>query len=597
MQIPFFSYEKYIMILLKCNIYFPEKARFEMIIGIDVGGTHTDGVLIKGGQVKKTTKVLTNHSALELSIFMVLDNLLENEDVQLIKKIVFSTTLTTNLISQAKYPPTGLIMIPGPGLSVDWLKMATKNWILSGRVDHRGKISSNLIPSELDSLIQDLQASGISDLAIISKFSTRNPQLEAKVKSWIENRLPKIDNIQLGANITDSLNFPRRVQTSWLNTAVHREYAKFLHNVIKAVRRRGITADLYLLKADGGTMPLVHGLNWGVETIKSGPAASIMGFLALARKEKGRILLLDVGGTTTDIAMIIDGIPLFEPTGVEISGFTTSIRGLLNRSIPYGGDSQIIVDQAGKVRLATDRVGPAVAFGGKYPTLTDALIVLGKFTKGDFAQAQKAFIQLLGPDDQMIKKALLEILDQFYHHITHSVTQLIEELANRPVYTISELLNEPQLTPEKVMMIGGPAEALLPGLAQKMGLTPLLPEFFAVANALGAAVARTTLKATLYADTSNRFYYLSGDLQKNSLKKRFSINDAKELLLNHIKTKIIRDDINDLLEITHQECFNVVRNYQTLGQIIKLEAQIKPGIDQEIANPKILIKGEKYNET
>ncbi len=562
-----------------------------MIIGIDIGGTHTDGVLIKNQQIHQTSKVITDQNNLTTSILKVLDNLLLNQDKDQVTRIVFSTTLTTNLIAQKNYPPTGLIMIPGPGLNPDWLKIAAHNWVISGSIDHRGRQVTAFNQEELNQLQAEIQCTGITDLAIVGKFSTRNPVQEKQLTAFLQSSLPdRLRNIQLGHQIAPVLNFPRRVQTTWLNTAVYQEYSKFAASVQRSVLERGITAELFLLKADGGTMPLENGLSAGVETIKSGPAASIMGFLALTGTDNRTSLLLDIGGTTTDIALLIGGIPLFEPEGVQIGNYNTSVRGLLNRSISFGGDSYVYKDQTGNIRLQSKRIGPAAAFGGNTPTLTDALVITKLMSEGDREHAFSAFEQLTENNDpnQIITTARA-IIQQFYQIIASEVEKLLNELKQRPVYTIHELLTDSELKPEVVMMIGGPASALLPGIAEFLDLEPVLPRYHHVANALGAALARPTLRETLYADTEQRFYILSGKDEasgKQSInhtqKNNFTLDKAKKILLDYTTSLAVQKQnpvcSDDFVEITFEESFNIVRDYQTRGQIFRLEAQIKPGI-------------------
>lgn len=645
-----------------------------MIIGIDVGGTHTDGVLLDGGRVCRTSKVPTHRDALDRSVLAALDGLVSPETAGLVRRIVFSTTLTTNLISQEKYPPTGLILLPGPGLSVGHLQTAARNWVLSGSVDHRGRKVADLNAGELAALTGELDRSGIRDLAIVGKFSTRNPQLEEAVEEYIREHLPAVDNIQLGHRLGTGLNFPRRVQTTWLNTAVFREYANFLTNVRKAVEERGLAANLFLLKADGGTMPLEEGLHFGVETIKSGPAASIMGFLALGSREDRTALLLDIGGSTTDVALMTGGVPLFEPEGVQVGEYLTSVRGLFCHSLPFGGDSPIAVEN-GRVALLPQRRGPAMIFGGKDPTLTDALAVLGRVegehrgtagkglgrlahnlwggaakqkTGGESSGENEGLSQHAGVtnvsagkphtvpernagsphchdapgcsgngdqchddpvqdrDDNAIShgpalccdNALPQRIDetilymarsavQFYCSQLHdAVTALLEEINGRPVYTIHELLEGIRLEPEVLMVVGGPAGALLPSLEEKLGLEAVLPPYHFVANALGAAVARPTLQYSLYADTVQKFYTLTGTGSKQRISGRFSLADARQILLRHTRQSATRIEGfhggAELVELTREESFHVVRGFSTQGQIMKLEARIKPGIIQPI---------------
>ena len=575
-----------------------------MIIGIDVGGTHTDGVLLDQSNIVALAKVPTRRDQLAQSVFAALDTLLTGKtdsELKQIERIVFSTTLTTNLIAEGQYPPTGLVLIPGPGMSTDELALGTRNWVLQGSIDHRGRLVADLNHSEVEDMIQDLRTSGITDLAIVSKFSSRNPSLEEEVQAKVRVNLPHLTNIQIGHRVAPGLNFPRRVQTCLLNTAVLREYANFIKNVEIAVRERGIAAGLFLLKADGGTMPLTDGLHYGVETIKSGPAASIMGFLALSAQEKRTALLLDIGGTTTDIAFTTKGVPLFEPEGVRIGQFLTAVRGLLSRSIAYGGDSSVLWEN-GELVLKPTRRGPAITFGGSEPTLTDALVVLGLLEGDHPERVFERFPSLARSktstdftananstaSDPGQKMAAQLIVQQFYRKVREAYTELLAEINGRPVYTIHELLAESNVEPEILLAVGGPAPALLAGLAAELGLEGQLPTYHHVANALGAAVARPTIAHTLYADTAQKFYTLSGVPGKQNISGRFTLHNARQILLKHTAAHLATlgsfssAELATLVEITHEEQFNIVRGFSTTGQILKLVAQVKPGLTSTV---------------
>ena len=184
------------------------------------------------------------------------------------------------------------------------------------------------------------------------------------------------------------LNFPRRISTTYLNEAVWAKYQQFVDQVLHFVKERGISVPIYILKADGGTFDIQHSRNCPVQTILSGPAASIMGILSTAGCEEDSIAL-DIGGTTTDIAVFADGVPLLEHFGVTIGGYKTLIRGLRTKSIPVGGDSRVKYED-GKLQIGPEREGPAAALDGPYPTPTDAMIVLGLSDFGDSGKAEAA---------------------------------------------------------------------------------------------------------------------------------------------------------------------------------------------------------------
>ena len=126
-----------------------------------------------------------------------------------------------------------------------------------------------------------------------------------------------------------------------------------------------------MLKADGGTMPFSLSRGVPVETILSGPAASVMGIAALCDITQDCIML-DIGGTTTDIAIFAGGVPLIEKDGISLQDYPTLVRALRTRSIGVGGDSVIRATAKG-VTVGPDRKGPAMAAGGKEPALVDAL--------------------------------------------------------------------------------------------------------------------------------------------------------------------------------------------------------------------------------
>jgi len=124
-----------------------------------------------------------------------------------------------------------------------------------------------------------------------------------------------------------------------------------------------LRVPIYVLKADGGTMTLEASLNSPGQTILSGPAASVMGSVPYASRED-ETLVLDIGGTTTDMAVLVRGVPLLDPLGIELGGYKTLIRSLKTHSVAIGGDSVVrFVD--GHLQVGPDRQGPAMAYGGR----------------------------------------------------------------------------------------------------------------------------------------------------------------------------------------------------------------------------------------
>ena len=343
-----------------------------MVLGIDVGGTHTDAVLVDRFTIRKKAKVPTNEKNLLASLLAVTTELVDGDIIGRLKRIVLSTTLSTNAIVQNKVDRVGMMVVSGPGLHPSLLNVPKDTCFLSGYVNHRGIEVASIDSPEAKRVSAHFHDEGIQHVGIVGKFSTRNPQQEIHLK---EIAAVHPCHISLGHRMSGHLNFPRRIATTYLNEAVWRRYSHFVTEVLRFVRERSIDVPIYILKADGGTFNIEQSLDFPVQTILSGPAASIMGIMTMTDCRADAIAL-DIGGTTTDISIFADGVPLLEAFGVTIEGHKTLIRGLRTKSIGVGGDS-VVTFRGGALTIGPEREGPAAAFGGPFPTPTDAMIVLG----------------------------------------------------------------------------------------------------------------------------------------------------------------------------------------------------------------------------
>ncbi|MGM0500850.1 MAG: hydantoinase/oxoprolinase family protein, partial [Bacillota bacterium] len=495
-----------------------------MIIGIDVGGTHTDGVLVKKENsnyiIDCTAKFKTDHHNLKNSILEVLDRLTAEIDNQKIERIVLSTTLVTNVIYEEKYEPVGLVLIPGPGLNPKHLKYGEENIILEGYIDHRGKEVKSVSTKNIKEGLSRLQAENIKNVAVVGKFSVRNPKQEEKVREIIKNEDYDFEKITLGHQLSGSLNYHRRIITAYYSTAVSSVQHKFIDSIKASLKARKIEAELYLLKSDGGTISLENSKENPIETVNSGPAASIMGCMALNKSSETGIAL-DIGGTTTDFGLFIKGEPVFKPRGIEIDSHPTLIRGLYSYSIPLGGDSAVQVEN-GKIKIGPERRGPAAALGGPAPTPTDALLILDKIKERenqpdfDFEKAKISLSALKEKIDHNLYSDYLQgndsvlqfqtiaqiIIDQMAATIQETIADILRTIKNQPVYTINELLQSPEIEPEYIIGIGGPAAFLTEFLAARLNLKSVVPRHSKVANALGAAFSHPTIETTVRADTA-----------------------------------------------------------------------------------------------
>lgn len=541
-----------------------------------MGGTHIDAVIIKNGKVINTVKESTKPDDLFGSIWGTLQKLLDEYDVSKIKKINLSTTVSTNAIIENKTPPIGMIIQSGPGINHDFLACGEENIFISGYVDHRGRVVKELNSREIKDAIDLFKRKNIKASAIVSKFSTRNPNHELEIKNLMEE---DFQTITMGHTISGKLNFPRRVFTSYLNSAVHSSFKDFSDNIKKSLENEGIDAPIFILKADGGTMNLETAEEKPVETILSGPAASFMGLNAMLHTEEDAILL-DIGGTTTDIFFLADGVPLFEPLGIEIGSYNTLVRAIYSHSMGLGGDSSISIKN-NKLKIGPDRQGHAYAFGGPKATPTDAMIVLGLIENENKEKAYES-MEILGNQlDLSPKDVALKILETMGNMIKEKLDELLYKINSHPVYTVKELLHGKQIKPKRINIIGGPAKILAPILEEKFNIPSSYPENYHVANAVGAALAKTTKEITILADTAlgklsvpelGIYENIDSNYTLDCGKKR-----AEELLIGSVIA--MGGEENDIeTEIIEASSFNMVDGFYTTGKNIRIQTQVKPGL-------------------
>ncbi len=541
-----------------------------------MGGTHIDGVIIKEGQVIHSVKTPNDPDHLFESIWTTLTSLLADYDPSQIQKINLSTTVSTNAIVENKISPVGMIIQSGPGLYNDFLACGDENVFISGSIDHQGRIVQELDPNELKNAIHLFQQKNIKACAVITKFSTRNPNHELQIKKQLIEHFPIIT---LGHTLSGKLNFPRRVFTSYLNSAVTQTFQNFSKSIQQSLMKEGISAPVSILKADGGTMSLNAAEKCPVETILSGPAASFMGMNAMLAKEEDAILL-DIGGTTTDLFFLADGIPLFEPLGIKIGPYKTLVRAIYSVSIGLGGDSAIHI-QNNQMIIGPKREGRPYAFGGPTPTPTDAMIVLGLIQEGDKKRAYKAMEKIGQSLDLTTEKVATSVLETMGNIIQHEVKERLKEINAQPVYTVKELLYGKKIKPTFIHIIGGPAKVLAPILEKKFQLPCYYPKEYQVANAIGAAMAKTTTEITMIADTSQGIMSVPEMGIYEKIGSNFNLEIARQRALTLLKENaqsIGADNEKLETEITEESSFNMVRGFYTSGQNIRVKAQIKPGL-------------------
>jgi N-methylhydantoinase A len=550
-----------------------------MIIGLDVGGTHTDAVLIGDGCILRQVKVPTDHSNLLECVRTALDTVSRDQGPGQIHRVVLSTTLTTNAIAEGKIAPTGMIVCSGPGIDPACFATGRHYYTVSGSIDHRGREIQPLDPMEIEAIASRILADGVRHVGVVGKFSVRNPQHEIEIAEILGDAF---EQVVLGHRLSGNLSFPRRIATAYLNAAVYPVHRRFFEAVKESLGKQGPNIPIYILKADGGTMSLEASLDSPGQTILSGPAASVMGSLPFASPDDDT-LVLDIGGTTTDMAVLVRRTPLLDPLGCELGGYKTLIRSLKTRSIGLGGDSAVRLSE-GAITIGPDRLGPAMAYGGPAPTPTDALIVLGKLKSGN-AEAARNGMQIIAQGLGIsVEDTANQVFDLACHKILAAAALMIEAINSKPVYTVKELLSGYQVNPGEILVLGGPAPHFAHRLASMTDFEVHVVPQWHVANAIGAALAKNTCEVTLFADTERGIAVAPGEDFMTSIRRDFSLKAAVELAGDLLRTKCLGEGAREAeleMEVVEELQFNMIRDSYTIGRNIRVKVQVKPGLIPE----------------
>ncbi|MFC2444084.1 MAG: hydantoinase/oxoprolinase family protein [Veillonella parvula] len=565
-----------------------------MLLGLDVGGTFTDAVIIDGHRVVATAKRRTTKDNLMNGIGEALDAVLEGYDTSNIEQVTLSTTVVTNTIVEEKEQVVDLYVVTGPGRNVDDI-FPVKPIYLQGYTDHRGIVVEHTPADAVRGIANMVQARSGTDLAAVSaKFGVRNPQEELSITEELKNIYHAISN---GSLLSGSLNFPRRTISAYFNSAVTPVFTVFKKNVEDALSARNIVAPLHILKADGGSLPIEHMVSRPVETAFTGPAATVLGLSALGVIGNQHTVALDIGGTTTDISLWKHGRPLMTKNGVSIREYPSAVRSFAVTSVGIGGES-VVRFKNGNLTVGPERVGPSVALGGIEPTLGDALIVLGHANYGDFNLASRALqdladaiqatlqsnnVNTLNNQLTLIKTSsdvARLILQNALETIQRGVDEVITVENKRPIYVVADIVNPDIFVPEHIVVVGGTAPSLGASIGEYMDLPITIPENAAVANAIGAALALSTIELTVHVDTKRRLLVIPelGIKQQNCTLKRAEqvVERAKEVLSEEALRLGL--DTAQEIEVISIEDFPVVEGWQSMERLITVKVQLAAGV-------------------
>ena len=357
------------------------------LVGIDTGGTYTDAVIIAQGSQKiiASAKALTTKGDLSIGVkealLAVMQSLPRHAKASDISLVSVSTTLATNAVVEGHGSPVGVFLI---GFDA---QMASRTGIakafpnvplimIGGGHDHNGEAAVALDVVKLESEALNL-ASQVSAFAVASAFAVRNPAHEVLARDIITRITGK--PVTLSTELTSSLDAPRRALTAVLNARLISRISMLIDAVSQAMHELEISCPLMVVKGDGSLARAENVALRPIETVLSGPAASLVGAKWLSGLAS--FVMSDIGGTTTDIGILKDGRPQVAEEGAEVGGWRTMVRAIDVKTIGLGGDSEVSIALDGSMQIGPQRIVPISLIGQRYPEVITML-------EGDLADTE-----------------------------------------------------------------------------------------------------------------------------------------------------------------------------------------------------------------
>lgn len=443
-------------------------------IGIDVGGTNTDAVIMRGREVLAACKTPTTTDVAS-GIRAALVEALRQAEVEpaRIGSVMIGTTHFTNAFIQARgLERVGVIRLAAPAATslppfVDWpapllAAVHGEAVVVRGGYNYDGSEISQVDPKELQSAIDAMLRRGIRSVAVSSVFAPVNGAQERYACDLIAQKRPDIEvtlSSQLGR-----IGLLERENAAIMNAALVRTAREVVRSFTESLRALRLTCPFYVSQNDGTLMPPEHAARFPVLTFASGPTNSIRGGGFLSGLENA--IVVDIGGTTTDVGVLAAGFPRESAVAVDVGGVRTNFRMPDVLSIGLGGGSRVRVDGR-ETRVGPDSVGfrlttEACVFGGETLTATDVAVAAGKASVGD-----PAAVRFL---DRTIVSAALE-----------RIRAMLDEAVDRMKTSAARV---------PVVLVGG--GSILAHRDIHGASEVIVPAHAGVANAIGAAIAQVS---------------------------------------------------------------------------------------------------------
>lgn len=440
-----------------------------MKIGIDVGGTHTDAVLLDGDEVVSSIKALTSADVTS-GIIDALEHLLSDSGLREseVEAVMLGTTQFTNAVVERKQLaevaairvglPSGDGLPPMTGWPTDIARaLGQTSYMVRGGTLYDGRPLAEIDQSEIDKVVADIKHKGFETVAISAAFSPMTPDPELAIAGQLREAIP-------GVHVTCShrigrLGLLERENAALLNAALLQFAGRVVDAFGNALDERGLKCPFYVSQNDGTLMDAEFVRQFPALTFASGPTNSLRGACKLTGLEDA--IVVDIGGTTSDIGILQGGFPRESNIVIEVGGVRTNFRMPDILALGLGGGSLVSADGTtiGPQSVGHKLVSEGMAFGGATLTATDLLVAAGKADVGNR--------NLAGLDPTVVGNGL----------------RTIQEMLNLGIEKMM-----PSSDPLPVVLVGG--GALLVSGKLEAASEMHCPKHSGVANAIGAAIAQ-----------------------------------------------------------------------------------------------------------
>ena len=446
-------------------------------LGIDVGGTNTDAVLIDENlNVVADIKCPTTGDIYD-GILAALRTVLAQSGVdrRQIKQAMLGTTQCTNAIVERKnLAPIGILRIGAPATlgippMVDWAedisRIAVGSAVIGGGFEYDGKQLAPFDAEAAKKFFLEMKEKGVKSIAISCVFSTVRNDHELEAAALCREVMGEDVHVSISSEI-GSMGLIERENATILNAALWKVAERFTEGFAQSLADEGITnADVYLSQNDGTLMTMEHARRYPILTVACGPTNSIRGASYLSSLQNA--IVIDVGGTTTDLGVIQNGFPRESSVAVTIGGVRTNFRMPDVVSIGLGGGSIVREHADGSVTVGPDSVGyeitkKALVFGGDVLTATDVAVRLGMVELGDASKVAHI-------PEELAKKALA------------AIGTLVEDAIDSMKVSSAD---------SDVILVGGGSIVLPEKLAGAAAVVK--PDHFGCANAIGSAISKVS---------------------------------------------------------------------------------------------------------